>query len=600
MAQVASIFNNAHTTVNRNVLPVIIEPSQLRPIAFRIFTKKYNLTLKSDALKLLASHVGIKCGQTWRSSCEPILDEIAKSWSRTQDVEPIVSEAGLVPIIKSLDVAHVPRPSTLAREDTMMIDATAPAPVIDDASRYLTYIDAFAQPIYHYSHIRQAFELEKSSSLLPDAVIKPRLWLERYHFLRARILRHESFQAPSFHQSGTFHKLTQIKNLLGRQGKSFMLFGLLTVGNDSNYYLEDADDTVRLDFTGASCGGGWFCPGCFVLVDGLYTEEEVFHVSVMGQPPPEPREQTREVYSGIDMLGTGIEKSQERHLARTERANLDARIIFCADCHLDDAKSLKAIRTMLTTYEIAPPLAIVMLGNFSSSAQHTNGASAQYKEYWDDLAAILDDFPKLCQSTKFVFVPGSNDPWSLGGVTILPRRPISKAFTNRVQRACKDVVFATNPCRLAYYTQEIVICRDSMVERLRRTNLTIKGEDEVLMHDDQETQQDTQAQVFLTPSAPPPADSAARTVVRTIIDQSHLSPFPIATRPIYWSHSSSLRLFPSPTLLVLADTAMTPYSLEYNATLAVNPSSMKSGKHAQWIEYAPAAKSAETMTSYIY
>lgn len=632
MAQVAPIF--ANNPAPRTTLAVKIEPAQLRPLAFRIFTKKYNLTLKSDALKVLANHVGIKCGQSWRSSCEPVLDEIAKSWKRSQDSEPIVGEAGLVPIIKSLEVPHVARPSTLAREDTMLIDASAPSvPATIDPKQYLTYVDAFQQPIYHFSHLRHTFEHDTAKpSLFPDPVVKAQLWLERYQFLKARVMRHESFQTPAFsNQSGTFHKLTTIKNLLGRQGKSFMLFGLLTTGVDSRYYLEDGDDSVRLDFTGASCGGGWFCPGCFVLVDGTYTEEETFHVSVMGQPPPEPREQTREVYPGLDLLGTGLEKSQERHLARAEQTYRGAKIVFCADCHLDDPRSLKAIKSMLSSYETLNigelPLSIVLMGNFISHAHHTNGFSTQYKEYWNNFAAILEEFPKLCTNSRFVFVVGASDPWSIGGISVLPRKPVPKSFVNRISRICKDVVYASNPSRLTYFTQEIVLCRDDMVERLRRTNITIKkppadavndtagvDEEEVLMHDVVDTQADTQAQVFLTPargssppdSTPEPSQKlpleqvTGRTLMRTILDQSHLSPFPLSTRPIYWAYSSSLRLFPSPTVLVLADTAMPAFSLSYNGTLAINPGKICWGKEGGWMEYSAATRECIRRTCYIH
>lgn len=634
MAVVAPVFANNPPT--RTTLAVKIEASQLRPLAFRVFTKKYNLTLKSDALKILASYVGIKCGQSWRASCEPVLDEIAKSWKRTEDSDPIVSADGLAPIIKALDVPHVARPSTLAREDTLMIDATAPSgPAMLDPKQYLTYIDAYEQPIYHYSHLRHVFEhAPKKPSLLPDASVKPQVWLERYHFLRDRIMRHESFQAPSFsNQSGTFHKLTSIKNLLGRQGKSFMLFGLLTTGVDSKYHLEDPDDSVLLDFSEATCGGGWFCPGCFVLVDGTYMEDESFLVSVMGQPPPEARELTRDVYPGLDFLGTGIEKSQERHLARAEQSYRNAKIVFCADCHLDDPRSLKAIKGMLTSYETLNvgelPLAIVMLGNFITHAHQSNGFSTKYKEYWDALAAILEEFPTLCANTRFVFVPGSNDPWSIGGIAVSPRKPIPRSFLNRIHRVCKDVVFASNPSRLTYFTQEIVLCRDDMVERLRRNNITIKdavtiqqdagetsessGPDGVLMHDAEETQQDTQAEVFLTPHATTQDDNltptpvkqapeiiAGRTLIRTIIDQSHLSPFSINVRPVYWSYSSSLRLFPAPTVLVLADTVLPAFTLAYNGTVAINPGKICWGKEGGWMEYSPATKECVRKTCYVH
>jgi DNA polymerase epsilon subunit 2 len=65
-------------------LPVEIELSHFRPVAFRVFTKKHNLTLKSDALAVLAEYIGRKCGSEWRVAGEPILDEIARAWARAE------------------------------------------------------------------------------------------------------------------------------------------------------------------------------------------------------------------------------------------------------------------------------------------------------------------------------------------------------------------------------------------------------------------------------------------------------------------------------------------------------------------------------------
>lgn len=35
-------------------------------------------------------------------------------------------------------------------------------------------------------------------------------------------------------------------------------------------------------------------------------------------------------------------------------------------------------------------------------------------------------------------------------------------------------------------------------------------------------------------------------MVRTVLDQGHLCPLPLAVRPIYWSHDHALRIYPSP------------------------------------------------------
>lgn len=66
------------------VLPILLPPATLRPLAFRTFTKKHNLTLTSSALQALATFVGKHCGSGWREEglAEKVLEEIAKSWKK--------------------------------------------------------------------------------------------------------------------------------------------------------------------------------------------------------------------------------------------------------------------------------------------------------------------------------------------------------------------------------------------------------------------------------------------------------------------------------------------------------------------------------------
>lgn len=49
----------------------------------------------------------------------------------------------------------------------------------------------------------------------------------------------------------SLRQLTSIKNLLGRQGGHFLIFGLLTRLEDGALYLEDLDDKVELDLSDA-------------------------------------------------------------------------------------------------------------------------------------------------------------------------------------------------------------------------------------------------------------------------------------------------------------------------------------------------------------
>ena len=66
------------------ILPILLPPATLRPLAFRTFTKKHNLTLTSSALQALATFIGRHCGSGWREEglAEHVLEEVAKSWKK--------------------------------------------------------------------------------------------------------------------------------------------------------------------------------------------------------------------------------------------------------------------------------------------------------------------------------------------------------------------------------------------------------------------------------------------------------------------------------------------------------------------------------------
>jgi DNA polymerase epsilon subunit 2 len=88
------------------ILPISLPPPTLRPLAFRTFTKKHNLTLTSSALAALAAFIGRHCGSGWREDglAEGVLEETAKMWKK-QNGGVIVDGDGemLRNILKTLD-----------------------------------------------------------------------------------------------------------------------------------------------------------------------------------------------------------------------------------------------------------------------------------------------------------------------------------------------------------------------------------------------------------------------------------------------------------------------------------------------------------------
>ena len=60
-----------------------------------------------------------------------------------------------------------------------------------------------------------------------------------------------------------------------------------------------------------------------------------------------------------------------------------------------------------------------------------------------------------------------------------------------------------------------------------------------------------------------------------MIDQSHLTPFPLQVAPTYWSYDHTLRLYPLPTAVVLCDTSgWGPFKVTYEGCCVINTGSL--------------------------
>jgi DNA polymerase epsilon subunit 2 len=172
------------------VLAVEIPISILRPIAFRVFTKKHNLTLKSDALALLCQFVGRKCGAEWRDTGagEKLLDEVARRWKRTEAAGKILVDGGeaLKTVLKSLDVPSAASSPALSRSNSnlaaMELGADIPSSMLMgggtggdvemsmadeerdeiedkvDPREFLKIVDAFEMPKTVYNPGKKMFE----------------------------------------------------------------------------------------------------------------------------------------------------------------------------------------------------------------------------------------------------------------------------------------------------------------------------------------------------------------------------------------------------------------------------------------------------------
>ena len=127
------------------------------------------------------------------------------------------------------------------------------------------------------------------------------------------ILRNENFTPPAIggHDRANYLKLTSIRNLLGRAGQLFLLFGMLARNEEGKLCLEDGESRVVLDMEDAVPGEGLFTEGCMVLIEGQYTVEETVRVLAMGHPPSERRDIARSLHGHVDFLGGGAVSLKE-------------------------------------------------------------------------------------------------------------------------------------------------------------------------------------------------------------------------------------------------------------------------------------------------
>ena len=107
----------------------------------------------------------------------------------------------------------------------------------------------------------------------------------------------------------------------------------------------------------------------------------------------------------------------------------------------------------------------------SSWVVYLDSASYIYADNFEALADLIASYPLLTRTTHFVLVPG---PLDVTVNSVLPRRPILSSFVSRLKSRVPNVHFATNPCRIKFFEQEIVIFREDLMSRMLRNLVGVK------------------------------------------------------------------------------------------------------------------------------
>ncbi|GAA5982326.1 hypothetical protein JCM5350_006145 [Sporobolomyces pararoseus] len=527
-------------------------------IARKIFLVKYGLHLAPGCIAWLEKfiqHFGIEDEQEITDTFEHLVKGVVGIGSGLDGPSKITEEL-LEETYEKLRVSADHQPEDGNGGDEL------------DSSNYLKLINAFDMPLWRWDDSRGGFEKSKTKpTLAPGALSKAQYLRDRFNIIKQVILRNEHFSAPTVvgPERHDYMKLTTIKNLLGRQGGHFLIFGLLTRMEDGEFYLEDLDDKVKLDLSEATPESGLFTEGSFVLIDGDYTHDSIFKVAEMGHPPSERRDQAMKIHGHHDLLGVGaLSATEEADLIQAEQSpNHATSFIILSDLHLDNAKIVTALRSMLGVYdemeEQEIPKLFILCGNFRSRPWLADGENIrEYSDLFSQFATLLSSFPSLLAHSQFLLVPGPTDPWSS---SVLPRPPLPESLLKPLLAKIPNLTLGSNPCRVRWFSQEIVIFRDDLMARMMRNAVRFVGDEGVKKGD------------------------LKKALVQTILDQAHLAPLPLPIRPVFWEFDHALRLYPMPTTLVLAD-SFDPYKLVYEQCLVFNPGSFMRKKFS-WSTYHP-------------
>jgi DNA polymerase epsilon subunit 2 len=397
---------------------------------------------------------------------------------------------------------------------------------------------------------KRFFRVSDSTKLFGTAEEKRQMYSERWHLVKQRLLRHSLFRQKRVFRSGEQapYQLTTIEALLGTTEFHYIL-GMLTQVEEGSWYLEDISGRVKCDFTQAGVASGFFTETSLILAEGRMLKG-VLRVSVVGFPVAEPRKDSMEIVGSENIFGGDAVRLSGEDVGRIK----DRPILCLSDVFLDDPRVMRQLNTILDRFEACDesilPLVFVLCGDFLHAPFGSNPDDrTRIGKLFLELANKILSHRKVANSCRFVFVPGPGDP-SVSG-KVLPYGPVASSLTQEIRERLPSAIFTTNPCRIRLADQEIIVFRENTLSLLRRHSIF-------------ESMSNVESDSDLTQS-----------LVKTIVDQGHLCPLPLPSKPIAWNVDHTLRLFPLPHTLILADRCK-GYTWTYMGCRCVNPGSFAS------------------------
>ena len=422
--------------------------------------------------------------------------------------------------------------------------------------------------MHYYSLFRTLLDLSHQVGMFSQRYALVQQRILKQDLFRPKLVASGSARSGRGDDSGAAHSLTPVESLLGRPGVKFLL-GMIVQVEEGRYYLEDHSAQVPLDLSGASLlTDGFITENSIVLIEGEMLDG-VLHVHRMGSPIIESRTdamdtiglQNSDIFNSLSSLSE-MEKMKEQELQHGE----EGMFVVLSDVHLDNPVVLEKLDTLFEGFQDISPLPVfVLMGNFTSKPlSAARDGSKIMMGHFEELANLICKYPTLASDGRFVFVPGPNDP---GMAAMMPRPPIPNYFTSSLRSRVPKAIFTSNPCRIRYFSREIVFCRQDVVSRFRRHCLLPPRED----GDNGRTG----------------VRRLAQHAVKSMLDQGHLCPLPAPSCPVYWQYDHALRLYPLPDAVVVGD-RVDQYYETYAGCDAMNPGSFPNGFN--FVVYRPLAE----------
>lgn len=341
--------------------------------------------------------------------------------------------------------------------------------------------------------------------------------------------------------------------------------GVISQLEDGHFYLEDLTASVEIDLSKAKVTTGFLSENTIVVAEGEMLVNGIYQVITCGFPPLEERDKSLKSLAQHDFFGGGtLTKEETLRLAELEKRSLNDMFVILSDIWVDSEEAMGKLETVLDGFEsqeVVPSL-FVFMGNFCSHPCNLSFHSfSSLRSQFGKLGQMIGAHERLKEHSRFMFIPGPEDA---GPSTVLPRCPLPKYLTEELQKHIPNAIFASNPCRVKFYTQEIVFFRHDLLYRMRRS--------------------------CLMPPSTEETDDPFEHLVATITHQSHLCPLPLIVQPIIWNYDHCLHLYPSPHTIVLGDRSEQK-AFKYTGITCFNPGSFSND--STFVAYRPCTQEVE-------